>query len=148
MLIIKEARVYSEDDKIRLHIVDENLDIYGSDIPSAIEKAVRDLRAYYTSENPEAFEALKALDYNEVLQFKLATVFIALDIDESRVGNDEFISVSQAAEMLHISKPRIYAMVNNGVLVSRKIGHSVLVSKHSVQDRLSNPRHAGRPRKL
>lgn len=59
----------------------------------------------------------------------------------------EYMSVHDAADILDVSTPRIYAMLRDGVLSGKKVGGAQLVSTQSVRDRFNAPRSAGRPRK-
>ncbi len=60
----------------------------------------------------------------------------------------EYMSVQDAAGILGVSNPRVYAMLRDGVLLGRKVGGAQLVSTESVKDRFNSPRGAGRPRKI
>lgn len=73
-------------------------------------------------------------------------VGIAVDvsIDDPEL---EYMSVREAADILDVSNPRVYAMLRDGVLAGKKVGGAQLVSTQSVRDRFNSPRSAGRPRK-
>lgn len=64
-------------------------------------------------------------------------------------GGDEAdeMTADHAADILGVSRPRVYAMARDGILESRKVGNSLMISAESVRARYSSPREAGRPRK-
>jgi excisionase family DNA binding protein len=47
----------------------------------------------------------------------------------------EFLTASQAAELLHLSTQTVYDMCKDGRLVSLKVGRRVLVSADAVKER-------------
>ncbi len=71
---------------------------------------------------------------------------IAVDVNENE-PEIEYMSVREAADILGVSNPRIYAMLRDGVLSGRKVGGAQLVGTQSVKNRFNAPRTAGRPRK-
>lgn len=56
-------------------------------------------------------------------------------------------SNNEAADILDVSRPRIYAMARDGILKARKAGNMLMISTESVEGRFNAPRKAGRPRK-
>lgn len=60
---------------------------------------------------------------------------------------DDAMTVQEAAETLDVSRSRIYAMIADGTLGSRKEGNMRLVSAQDVMKKFNSPRGAGRPRK-
>lgn len=75
--------------------------------------------------------------------FALALVVLA----EAETVLDDTMTVQEAAEVLDVSRSRIYAMIEEGILSSRKEGNMRLVDARDVMDRFNNPRRAGRPSK-
>lgn len=92
---------------------------------------------------------------------QLHAVFITLGIkiDETTVSmqdDDEltatieglepsWVGVSKAAEMLGVTRGRVYNIIKAGGLTTRDdIGGGVMVSVESIKDRLANPPKAGR----
>lgn len=92
---------------------------------------------------------------------QLHAVFITLgiEIDENTVqmkDDDElaetieglepsWVSVSKAAEMLGLTRGRVYNIINAGGLVTRDdMGAGVKVSVKSIKERLANPPKSGR----
>lgn len=59
----------------------------------------------------------------------------------------ETMTAQEAADVLGVTKARVYAMIRDGVLESRKVGNMQMVSAKSVKRRFDEPRRAGRPRK-
>lgn len=58
----------------------------------------------------------------------------------------ETMSVEDAADILDVSRSRIYAMIRDGVLGARKVGRMQEVFAQDVMERFNHPRSAGRPR--
>lgn len=92
---------------------------------------------------------------------QLHAIFITLgmEIDETTVSmkdDDEltetieglepsWVGVSKAAEMLGVTRGRVYNIIKAGGLVTREdIGAGVMVSVESIEERLANPPKAGR----
>ncbi len=55
------------------------------------------------------------------------------------------VSAKEAAQLLGVSKPRVYQLVKQGVLEAEHIGRTLLISADSVKKRIENPVAAGRP---
>lgn len=72
---------------------------------------------------------------------------IVVCVDESS-ASDDYMTVQEAADVLDVSTPRIYAMVRDGVLSSEKVGTSRMISAADVMDYFNNPRSSGRPKRV
>lgn len=59
----------------------------------------------------------------------------------------ELMNVKEAADVLGVSRPCIYAMLRDGILSGGKVGSAQLVTAVSVRERFNSPRAAGRPKK-
>ena len=57
------------------------------------------------------------------------------------------MTVQEAADILDVSRSRVYTMVKDGLLSSVKVGNQRLVSSKDVMDRFNNPIESGRPKK-
>lgn len=57
------------------------------------------------------------------------------------------MTAQDAADMLDVSRARIYAMTRDGILIARKVGSALMITTESVKARLNTPRSAGRPKK-
>lgn len=71
---------------------------------------------------------------------------IVVECDEN-TPQDETMTVNEAADILDVTPTRIRAMINSGILKSRKVGMVHMVDAQSVMDRYNEPAHAGRPRR-
>ena len=71
-------------------------------------------------------------------------VIVAVDASISEVPA---MTSTDAARMLGLSTARVAQLCKAGLLDSWKIGHTRMVSLESVELRLAEERHAGRPRK-
>lgn len=76
-----------------------------------------------------------------------STLIGVMTFAEAGKTDIETMTAEEAADVLNVSRARIYAMVRSGILKSRKAGSAVLVSADSVMERFNSPRKAGRPRK-
>lgn len=61
--------------------------------------------------------------------------------------SDDFITIQEAADVLDVSRTRIYALVKDGRITDKQIGTSRMVSVRDVMEVFNNPQSAGRPRK-
>ena len=57
------------------------------------------------------------------------------------------MTVAEAADILNVSRARIYALVKEGAIRSEKAGSSRLLNAQDVMDRFNSPRNPGRPPK-
>ena len=67
-------------------------------------------------------------------------------IDPEAQGEDT-MTAQEAADLLGISRSRVYAMVRDGVLRARKVGNLQMIFAADVIERYNNPRPAGRPKR-
>ncbi len=122
-------------------------------------------------ELPEGFtpfqRASLVMDYGEGMlevplspaQLHMALLALGIEIDAERVrmlDDDElreaekelapdWVSVPKAAEMLGLTKARVYSIIRAGGLETRDdMGPSIMVSVASIKERLANPPKAGR----
>lgn len=75
---------------------------------------------------------------------------ISLDLfvrTEENISLDETMTVQEAADLLDLSRARIYAMIEDGRISSIKSGNMRLVDANDVMNLFNNPRSAGRPKK-
>ncbi len=73
-------------------------------------------------------------------------VRVIVSVDASLDDVDK-VSATKAAELLGVSRGRITAMVQSGLLDGWREGRNTWITKASVDARLAAPRGAGRPRK-
>ncbi len=74
------------------------------------------------------------------------SVAIVVECSASTSEND-VMTACEAADILGVTRARIYAMIRDGILEARKVGSSQLISTESVKRRFNEPHYAGRPRK-
>lgn len=60
----------------------------------------------------------------------------------------QFITAQEAADLLDVTRPRIYALIKEGILRSKKEGNTRLVCVADVMERFNNPQPAGRPKAI
>ena len=68
-----------------------------------------------------------------------------LVIAEPANSIDEYMTAQEAADVLDVTRPRIYAMINDGSLRTKKVGNKRLVAVEDVMNRFNNPVRSGRP---
>ncbi len=73
-------------------------------------------------------------------------VYVSAEPDEVELSLPS-VTASQAAEILNVSKPRIYHLAKAGKLDGFKRGRTTWVTRASIDRYLGEPREAGRPRK-
>lgn len=61
---------------------------------------------------------------------------------------DDAMTIQEAADVLDVSRARIYALIKDGRIADKKVGNSRLVSAQDVMEIFNNPQSAGRPRKV
>ncbi|MBM6775110.1 helix-turn-helix domain-containing protein [Olsenella profusa] len=71
---------------------------------------------------------------------------ILIGVDVSLEAIDT-VTASEAARALGVSRPRITQMIRSGRLEGYTKGHATFVTRASVEARLVDPPHPGRPRK-
>ncbi|MCD8199550.1 MAG: type II toxin-antitoxin system HicB family antitoxin [Coriobacteriaceae bacterium] len=74
-------------------------------------------------------------------------VFVVVVDCEEDAPEVETMTAEEAAEVLDVSRSRIYAMVRDGILHATKVGNSVLIDTESVKKRFNEPQAVGRPKK-
>jgi len=57
----------------------------------------------------------------------------------------EWISTSEAAEILGVSRIRVNQLIKEGQLVAERVGNRYCIEKASVEERAANPPGPGRP---
>ena len=69
---------------------------------------------------------------------------IAVNVD---AGSAEVatMTVQEAADVLDVTRSRVYSMIRDGALRAEKVGNQRLVNAADVMERFNNPRSAGRP---
>ena len=70
---------------------------------------------------------------------------VTLDLEASKASMPGYVTVAEAADMLHVSTSRVRALARAGRLESRKQGNVWFISLDSLQDRVDHPRRPGRP---
>jgi excisionase family DNA binding protein len=60
---------------------------------------------------------------------------------------DAKISVTEAAEILGVSRQQTHNLVKNGTLAAEKVGNAYALDRQAVEEYAKEPRRPGRPRK-
>jgi excisionase family DNA binding protein len=68
-----------------------------------------------------------------------------LVIAEATTNIDKYMTTQEAADILDVTRPRIYAMIKDGTLRTQKVGNKRLVMVDDVMERFNNPKRPGRP---
>lgn len=72
---------------------------------------------------------------------------IAAFADAAGSASESEMTVQEAADVLDVTRARIYALIEDGRIASRKVGSSRMVSCRDVAAVDASPRKPGRPRK-
>lgn len=136
----------SGDGRYDIRFPDLDIITFGDDLYDAAYMA-QDLLSLYIVEELKAGNTLPAPTMGHEIPNGGYAMGIAVDCDKDD-PEVEFMSVRDAADILGVSSPRIYAMLRDGVLSGKKIGGTQLVSTESVKERFNSPRPAGRPKKV
>lgn len=115
----------------------------GDSLDDAVD-AARDLIALMVASHMECNESLPKNHFGHDVPKDGYAIAIFQEVD---APSDHDLTVRETAEVLDVTKARVYAMVRDGVLVGCKIGSAVMVSARSVREYERKPRKPGRPRK-
>ena len=74
------------------------------------------------------------------------TVMAVMTMAGPGSANEDEMTADEAADILGVSRARVYAMARDGILESRKVGSSVMIRADSVRRRFENPGKPGRPK--
>lgn len=135
----------SEDGRYDIRFPDLDIMTMGEDLYDAAYMA-QDLLSLHISEALKSGQELPTPKMDHDVPVGGMALGIAVDVSKHDLEL-EYMSVREAAEILDVSNPRIYALLRDGILEGRKVGGAQLVSTQSVKDRFNQPRSAGRPRK-
>lgn len=82
--------------------------------------------------------------FGSALQHEGVRAIVSVEVS---LDNVEKVSASEAARILHVSRSRITAMIEAGLLDAWRDGRNTWVSRASVDARFANPCKPGRPKK-
>ncbi|MDR1089091.1 MAG: type II toxin-antitoxin system HicB family antitoxin [Coriobacteriales bacterium] len=78
---------------------------------------------------------------------KVLRIAISVEITPEIVARTRCVSATEAAHMLGLSKGRVTHLLDAGILQAIPFGNDRLVTLASINERIRNPKTAGRPRK-
>ena len=137
-----EAILTPYDDMYEVYFPELNLYTQGTSLADAAYMA-QDLLTMDIAERLEAGEDVPHIG-------SLSAGSIAMGIMallEAGCERTETMTVAEAADILNVSRARIYALVKEGAIRSEKAGSSRLLNAQDVMDRFNSPRNPGRPPK-
>jgi len=145
-MFIYEATITKEDGYYHAEVEDIGA-VYadGTSLEEAIKAAAETLKlvlAEYLDTGLQIPKPTFRLSSDDAMR-----VAIAVEVTQEFIEQSKCVSTSEAASMLGLSKGRITNMINSGVLQAVPYGKDRLVTLASINDRINNPRGAGRPRK-
>ena len=135
----------SGDGRFDIRFPDLDIMTFGDDLYDAAYMA-QDLLSVHLTALLRTNEALPTSTMGHEVPDGGYAIGIAVDCNKD-APEIEYMSVQEAADILDVSTPRIYAMLRDGILTGKKFGGAQVVSTQSVKDRFNNPRSAGRPKK-
>ena len=139
--------VYPSDDKYEAQIPLLNAKTFGVDMLDAIYMAqdLMETIVSYRVENGSDIprEIITGDAWKDMPDGGCVVVLFT----DGSVPETEDMTVQDAADILGVSTSRVYAMCQDGVFDSRKLGSSVMVSAKSVRERQNAEVRPGRPKK-
>ncbi len=128
------------------YIPDFDLQTQGNSLEDAAYMAQDLLTTYISAELAAGKELPRTGSFaHEVPEGSTAMGILVLA--EPSFTPEEFMTTQDAADVLDVTRPRIYAMINDGTLRTRKIGNKRFVMAQDVMERFNAPARSGRPSK-
>lgn len=118
----------------------------GDDLTNAAYMAQDLLTIYILGENDMGRDIPETGQFGAKRPENGAVIGIMALISEEDPQPEE-MTADHAADILGVSRARVYAMARTGILESRKVGNALMISAESVKRRFNEPRSAGRPPK-
>ena len=139
-----EAVMYPSVGKVEVSFPDLGILTFGDDLTDAAFMAQDALELAISS------RLAKGVDVAEVGSFDhecpeggtLMGIAVYAEAGSAEVGT---MTVQEAADVLDVTRSRVYSMIRDGVLRAEKVGNQRLVNAADVMERFNNPRGAGRP---
>ena len=119
---------------------------YGDDLEDALEMGAGLLESYISIALMEDLD-LPELEMRNIRDEETGAFSVLVSVDVEPEDDVPVRTTAQAAEMLGVSTGRVRQMIRAGILERRKEGRDNLITLESIERRLDNPRHSGRPRK-
>lgn len=142
-----EAILYPVDNVYEAAIPELNLITQGNDLADAVFMAQDVLALAISSRLADGEHVPPVGTFKNECREGTTLIGIATFAEPTKALED-YMTVQEAADVLDISRSRIYAMVNEGILDTKKEGNMRLVSATDVMDVFNNPRMVGRPKKV
>lgn len=119
---------------------------YGDDLEDALEMGAGLLESYISIALMEDLD-LPELEMRNIRDEETGAFSVLVSVDVEPEDDVPVRTTAQAAEMLGVSTGRVRQMIRSGILERRKEGRDNLITLESIERRLNNPRHPGRPKK-
>ena len=139
-----EAVVYPAGDKMEARIPDFDVVTFGDNLADAAFMAQDALEMKVSSLLSDGVKVEEIGSFGHDCPEGGTLLGIAVNVD---AGSAEVatMTVQEAADVLDVTRSRVYSMIRDGVLRAEKIGNQRLVNAADVMERFNNPRSAGRP---
>lgn len=141
-----EAVIYPSNGKMEAQVPDFGLFTFGDDLTDAAFMAQDALELAISSRlaRGEKVDEVGSFGHDCPEGGTLMGIAVYADAGSAEVGT---MTVQEAADVLDVTRSRVYSMIRDGVLRAEKVGNQRLVNASDVMERFNNPRFAGRPRK-
>lgn len=139
-----EAVMYPSDGKVEVRIPDLGIFTYGDDLTDAAFMAQDALELAISSRLSEGSEVAEVGDFGHDCPEGGTLMGIAVYAEAGSAEIDT-MTVQEAADVLDVTRSRVYSMIRDGILRAEKVGNQRLVNASDVMERFNNPRGAGRP---
>lgn len=139
-----EAVMYPFEDKVEVNFPDLGVFTFGDDLTDAAFMAQDALELAISSRLEKGDEVARVGSFGHDCPEGGTLMGIAV-YAEAGSANIDTMTVQEAADVLDVTRSRIYSMIRDGMLRAKKVGNQRLVNAADVMERFNNPRGAGRP---
>lgn len=139
-----EAVIYPSGDKMEAQIPELGIFTFGDDLADAAFMAQDALEMAVSSMLEEGVDVAEVGTFGHECPEGGTTMGIAV-YAEAGSARVETMTVQEAADILGVTRSRVYSMIRDGVMRSEKEGNQRLVNASDVMERFNNPKGAGRP---
>lgn len=129
------------------HIPEFDIVTQGQDMADATYMAQDALALHLTGLLAEGISVAKVGEFGHACPKGSVLMGIATPVEQFD-PEAQFITAQEAADLLDVTRPRIYALIKEGVLRTKKEGNSRMVCVADVMERFNNPQPAGRPKAI
>ena len=136
--------MYPSGGKVEVQIPDLGIFTYGDNLSDAAFMAQDAMELAISSRLSEGAEVAEVGSFGHDCPEGGTLMGIAV-YAEAGSADEDTMTVQEAADVLDVTRSRVYSMIRDGVVRAEKVGNQRLVNASDVMERFNNPRGAGRP---